>query len=940
MAILMRDKYDKSIMRILGLIVIGILYVNGISAQVVTSNPAIPTESDKVIITFYADRGTGGLAGFTGDVYAHTGVITDKSSGGSDWKYAPTWGDNAAKYKLTRTATDVYTLEISPDIRQYYGVADGENIKQMAFVFRSADNSLEGKDTGGKDIYVDVSDATLSVSITSPKNNSIHEKGSTVVVNVNSIMNDNLELFVNNASVAQTAGQSISYPISSITEGTYELRAVATSGAQSVESESKFFVKGDVVTEPMPQGMRRGVNIVDETSATVVLFAPNKQYVYLVGDFNDWEPSGEAMMKKDGDYFWTTLTGLDSSEEYAYQFWIDGDVKVADPYASKILDPWNDQYIPERIYPNLKEYPAGQDEIVSVFTTADQTFNWEVNNFVAPDPEKLVVYEVLIRDFTANQDIKTVTDTISYLKRLGVNAIELMPFNEFEGNDSWGYNPSFYFATDKAYGTIEDYKTFIDECHKEGIAVIMDMVLNHSYGQSPFARMYMGENGKPLNNPWYNTNHNMAEPAAQWGYDFNHESTHTQQLVDSICSYWMSEYKIDGFRFDFTKGFTNTPYPEGNWASAYDAPRIGILKRMASVIWAKKSDAIVIFEHLSENREEKELSNHGNGILFWGNANHNYNEATMGYTEDNKSDISWTSYQQRGWDRPGIVNYMESHDEERLMYKNQEFGKVYGNYSAKELETALKRTEAAAVFFFPIPGPKMIWQFGELGFDLSINRCTDGTISENCRLSQKPPKWNYMNNENRMRLFAVYQRLIEMKKNEAVFSTDDFVMDVDGAVKRIELNLSGSDVRIVGNFDVKPATVQPNFSSKGKWYNIFPQDSLEVSDTNVSITLQPGEYVMYSQKKLSGFDTHTSSGKMPEEVNFSIYPNPFTSELNLQGEELMVSYQLYNISGSLVRKGQLFSKEKSFNWEDLPKGHYLLRVKTKNQTVIKKLIKN
>jgi 1,4-alpha-glucan branching enzyme len=46
-----------------------------------------------------------------------------------------------------------------------------------------------------------------------------------------------------------------------------------------------------------------------------------------------------------------------------------------------------------------------------------------------------------------------------------VNAVELMPINEFEGNDSWGYNPSFYFATDKAYGTPNDYKQFIDEAH-------------------------------------------------------------------------------------------------------------------------------------------------------------------------------------------------------------------------------------------------------------------------------------------------------------------------------------------------------------------------------------------------------------------------------------------------------------------------------------------
>jgi len=935
----MRDNYLIHLFQKTSLLLIGLLMVGSSWAQVVTSDPAIPIESDKVTVTFYADKGNEGLKDYTGDVYAHTGVITDKSSDGSDWKYAPTWGDNDAKYKMTRTSANVYTLEITPNIRDYYGVPAGEEIEQMAFVFRSHDNSREGKDTGNKDIFVDVSSEELSVTISKPINNSVVESGSTVKLQVDAILNTNLEVKLNGTTIVNDAIQSFSYDIVNVTDDVYTIEAIATGSSGTETATSKVFVKGDVVTEPMPEGLRRGVNVIDETSATVVLFAPSKEYVYLVGDFNDWLPSNAAMMKKDGDNFWLTLTGLDDSEEYAYQFWIDGNVKVADPYANKVLDPWNDQYIPDRIYPNLKPYPQGQDEIVSVFTTADQTFNWEVNDFVVPEREKLVVYEILIRDFTENQDIKTITDTISYLKRLGVNAVELMPFNEFEGNDSWGYNPSFYFATDKAYGTEEDYKTFIDECHKAGIAVIMDMVLNHSYGQSPFARMYLGDDGKPLNNPWYNTDHNMAEPAAQWGYDFNHESTHTQALVDSVCAYWLSEYKIDGFRFDFTKGFTNTPYPVGDWASAYDASRIGILKRMASVIWSKKDDALVIFEHLSENSEEKELSNHGNGILFWGNANHNYNEATMGYNEDNKSDLSWTSYKQRGWDVPGIINYMESHDEERLMYKNQQYGNTTGDYDARDLKTALRRNEAAAMFFFPVPGPKMIWQFGELGFDLSINRCTDGSVSDGCRLSPKPPKWEYMDDEDRMRLFAVYQWLIELKTNEPVFLTTDFAMDVKGATKRIELNMSGSDVRIIGNFGMTAASIKPNFSTTGKWFNIFPQDSMMVTDTQMEVLLQPGEYVMYSQKKLSGFDTNTSTGDELRDYQLSVSPNPFSSSIELASNELITSYELYSITGVKVKQGVLMQKNATLNGDDLPQGHYVLKLNINDEIRIKKLIK-
>ena len=74
--------------------------------------------------------------------------------------------------------------------------------------------------------------------------------------------------------------------------------------------------------------------------------------------------------------------------------------------------------------------------------------------------EKLFIYELLLRDFVARHDFQTLKDTLNYLQNLGVNAIELMPVNEFEGNESWGYNPAFYFAVDKYYGSKNAFKSF------------------------------------------------------------------------------------------------------------------------------------------------------------------------------------------------------------------------------------------------------------------------------------------------------------------------------------------------------------------------------------------------------------------------------------------------------------------------------------------------
>jgi glycosidase len=130
-----------------------------------------------------------------------------------------------------------------------------------------------------------------------------------------------------------------------------------------------------------------------------------------------------------------------------------------------------------------------------------------LTNFVKPDKRNLITYELLVRDFGDARNYQMLIDTISYFKRLGINAIELMPVNEFSGNESWGYNPTFYLALDKAYGTKNKFKEFIDLCHKNGIAVILDVVYNQldAYN-APQGKLYWDAvNNRPAaDNPWLN----------------------------------------------------------------------------------------------------------------------------------------------------------------------------------------------------------------------------------------------------------------------------------------------------------------------------------------------------------------------------------------------------------------------------------------------------
>jgi hypothetical protein len=520
-----------------------------------------------------------------------------------------------------------------------------------------------------------------------------------------------------------------------------------------------------------------------------------------------------------------------------------------------------------------------------------------------------------LRDFIEAHDWQTLTDTLEYFSRLGINAIELMPVNEFEGNESWGYNPSFYFAPDKYYGPGDDLRAFVDSCHGRGIAVIIDMVLNHSYGQSPLVQLYFDDaTGKVTpENPWYNVE--SPNPVFSWGYDFNHESPLTREFVDRVTRFWLTAYQVDGFRFDFTKGFTNTPGDGG----AYDGARIEILKRMADKIWEVDPDAYVILEHLAENSEEKVLSDYG--MMLWGNLNYNYNEATMGYHENGKSDFSWISYQKRGWSQPHLVGYMESHDEERLMYKNLTYGNSSAVYDIQELPTALERMELAGVFFFPVPGPKMIWQFGEVGYDYSID--------EGCRVCNKPIRWDYMDEEDRWRIYQVWGALIGLKSDEPAFGSADYNLMVSGPCKRIEINHPDMDVRIVGNFDVNSLAVDPHFDSDGWWYDYFSGDSLLVSGDYGSVNLEPGAYHIYTTKRLE-IPPIFDNGPEPEPGAFIVYPNPVSDFLILSPAAGEATVSLYSASGQLVLQVELEQGERGIDLSGLEQGLYLLHRSTGN----------
>ncbi len=903
----------------ISLLFLALLATRFLPAQV-TTDPALPVATKPVTLTFDSSKEPR-LGLFTGELYAHTGVIVE---GKTDWQHVVgDWANNGNQPKLTHRGGGLYELTLSPDINSFYSVLPAEKVVKMAFVFRSANWNSDKMQTN--DLFVNVYEEGLVVSVTAPAGGAMIDVGASFAVTATASQDAALKLLAGDQLLTQSAGKNITHQHSIAVSGWHWIIAEAVTAEKSVRDSVRIFVKEPVTQASKPAAYRKGINYTGETSAALVLWAPQKENVFVLGDFNNWQVENAWQMKKDGDWFWLEVNGLTRGQSYVFQYLIDGQIRIADPYTERTSAP-DDQYIPPSVYPGLVAYPAGKAEgIASVLQPGQAPYAWEVTSFTPPSKDKLVIYELLIRDFTAEHSYRSVVARLDYLKELGINVLELMPVNEFEGNLSWGYNPSFYFAPDKYYGPAEELKKLVDEAHKRGIAVVIDMVLNHSYGQCPFVQLYLDRAAwKPTaDNPWYNVQHNFSNPDAQWGYDFNHESIHTRELIDSINSFWMQEYKIDGFRFDFTKGFSNTPYGPSDWGSAYDAARIANLKRMAGEIWRRNPHALVIFEHLSDNSEEKELADHG--ILLWGNQHHAYSEAAKG----NGADLAWGFYRNRGWEHPHLVTYMESHDEERIVWNCKTEGKTEGSYNIRLLPTALDRVELASLFLLPLPGPKMIWQFGELGYDYSINTCENPSqVRPDCRLAPKPILWNYFTQANRLDLYRMMGRLNYLKTHYDEFSAGaTFAANLAGEVKWYRLGSGGQGVVVAGNFATSARTLSLDFPVAGTWYDYFGGTTLEVTAPVQNLTLAPGEFRLYATRMLADPFTGLLRDAAAAEKVLSLWPNPARREVTLSAGLPADRVVIRDMTGRKMMDQPCGGRwQVSLSLEGLPAGFYLVEL--------------
>ena len=946
-------------------------------AQVTLSVGAIEVDQP-VTITVDTNSTDTNCNGFNNPtkVYMHSGIGDNSDAFG--FNVVGNWGQDDGVGEMTSNGDGTFSITITP--QTYYGItqAQADAATQIGMVFRNANGTQEFKDDGCEDFIFPV--GSVIINITQPSSNVVVvNSGSnlsvsaTIIFQGSSTVQGSFEIFYNNVSIATgTCGfPACNSTITNITEsGTVKFVGTPPGSTETGEASFEVVVVPTVIEEALPGNLVDGINYhTDATKATLVLTAPGKEFIQVAGSWNNYSPSNSDVMKRDpstGKY-WLEISGLTSGAVETYQYWVFDTnpianspalVKTADPYSPLVLSPFDDQYIPASTYPNIPAYPAGQEREVTVLQTGQTPYNWQVSNFNKPVEEDLIIYEVLIRDFDADRNFQDLIDRIDYFKNLNVNAIELMPIMEYEGNESWGYNTAFHMAIDKFYGTQDKFKELVDVCHQNGIAVILDIAFNHAFGRNPMVRMWMddpdgdGWGGPSSENPYFNV---FPTHSYSVGSDFNHGSTYTKDYVKQVVGYWIDEYKIDGFRWDLTKGFTqncgNGTY-SGDEActGSYQQDRVDVLKEYADHTWSVDPDHYVIFEHLGSDNEEKEWANYrlgeGKGIMMWGIMNSPYGELTMAQSGNkNISRMGHTAHS--GFIGPRVVGYAESHDEERLMYKNLAFGNTSnGSHNVQNLNTALSRMSALGAVTVMVPGPKMIWHFGELGMENSIFTCPDGSYdNDGCKLATKPqPQWvnNWLTDALRGQIYEDWSKLNKLKIEEPVFE-GDYAITSGSLTPRIDVfdnSIPSSELKnviILANFDVTTQSISTNFPAgvTSTWYDLMDATgTTTVSNSASTISIPAGQFRILGNQPSGVLSVDDN-----ELFGFNIYPNPSSTSFSLNVN--VSNVEVYDLTGKMVKsfKGS-FTRTDTFDISTLQTGVYMVKVQNdNNQTLTSKLVK-
>jgi 1,4-alpha-glucan branching enzyme len=531
------------------------------------------------------------------------------------------------------------------------------------------------------------------------------------------------------------------------------------------------------------------------------LWAPYNKGAALVGSFSNWE---EIPMKKGKDGFFRTKVKLEDGL-YSYKFKVQSKswffepaqwVEVNDPYATDIDDATQ----------NCNVRIKDGERIVD-------TYVWKNDDKPLPADHELVIYELHVGDFSGGEDdpyargkYKHVVEKLDYLVELGINCIELMPVKEYPGDHSWGYNPRYFFATESSYGTTEELKALIDECHGRGIRVLMDGIYNHSESESPLTQID--------HDYWYH--HSPKDPDNNWGPEFNYEfydekfeTYPARRFIGDVVRFWIEEYHTDGIRYDAARQLGN--YDFMHWI----------------VQETKQTAGMKPFYNIAEHIPQDPAITNADGPMD-GAWHENFYSAMIDHLCNEQFDLerlkSALDAKREGYlGATNVVNYLTNHDHNHLMYELGERGILE--------EAAFKRAKLGAALLMTAMGVPMIWM-GE----------------EFAEYKPKTPEqnkvdWTLLENDKNKSLNDYYRGLIFLRKNNHALYTENIEFFHEQADDRVlaytRWNDEGSRVVVIANLSgnyLKDYAI-PHMPADGTWHEWGGNYDVEVSDNTLVIDL-------------------------------------------------------------------------------------------------------